>query len=133
MSVPTIDKENHEWIISRFDIECLSVGAGILGCGGGGSPYLGKLRALKALENGRKMRIVDPVHFYENADPEGDLAVLIAYMGAPMIIEEKAVNKETVHALRCMQDIYAFGKYSGGNMQCTDGHEVKGRRRNILY
>jgi len=29
------------WVLTEADIDCLAIGAGILGTGGGGSPYLG--------------------------------------------------------------------------------------------
>jgi hypothetical protein len=32
------------WILDEYDIEALAIGAGLLGCGGGGSPYLAKVR-----------------------------------------------------------------------------------------
>ena len=47
-----------EWILNAYDIEALAVGAGILGCGGGGSPYLAKLRAKHELEKGTQLKIV---------------------------------------------------------------------------
>ena len=32
-----------EWHLNEFDADCIAIGAGILGTGGGGSPYLGNL------------------------------------------------------------------------------------------
>lgn len=29
-----------EWILSDADLDCISLGAALLGCGGGASPYL---------------------------------------------------------------------------------------------
>lgn len=46
---PYIDPATGDWILNEFDIECITVGVGIMGCGGGGSPYLGKLKALEQL------------------------------------------------------------------------------------
>ena len=56
---PTIN-QNGEWELSPYDIEAIAIGAGILGTGGGGSPYVGKLRCLKALDEGKKIRVVTP-------------------------------------------------------------------------
>lgn len=50
-------------MLTVHDIECLCVGAGILGCGGGGSPYIGGLLAKKEIENGKEIKVVNPFRF----------------------------------------------------------------------
>ncbi len=57
---PVID-ENGEWILNERDVDCICIGAGIMGCGGGGSPYIGRLRLMEALKEGKKIRVVDPM------------------------------------------------------------------------
>ena len=57
---PNIDPESGEWILNERDIEYISIGAGLLGSGGGGSPYVGKLRALKQLKSGKRIRVIAP-------------------------------------------------------------------------
>ena len=52
--------EQGEWELSCFDVECLALGAGVLGCGGGGSPYLGKLELLRCIEEGFTPKIIHP-------------------------------------------------------------------------
>ena len=52
--------EKGEWILSPFDIECLALGTGVLGCGGGGSPYLGRLELLHCIEDGFQPKIIHP-------------------------------------------------------------------------
>lgn len=59
-SDPEVDPATGEWILSVWDVECLALGAGIIGCGGGGSPHMGKLRVLRKLEEGKKIRILNP-------------------------------------------------------------------------
>ena len=59
---PTINARG-EWELSHYDIEAISIGAGILGTGGGGSPYIGKLRCQRVLADGRKIRVVTPERF----------------------------------------------------------------------
>lgn len=49
-----------EWVLSEHDIECLAVGAGILGCGGGGDPNNGMLRAVKMVKQGKVVKILNP-------------------------------------------------------------------------
>ena len=54
------DASTGEWLLTEQDLECLAIGAGIMGCGGGGSPAVGHLLALRALKDGQKIRIVNP-------------------------------------------------------------------------
>ena len=54
-------------MLTVHDIECLCTGAGILGCGGGGSPYIGELLAKKEVSEGKEIKVVNPfrlVHIY---------------------------------------------------------------------
>ena len=46
------------WPIMDADLEALAIGAAILGTGGGGNPYLGKLRAQELLKRGQEIRIL---------------------------------------------------------------------------
>lgn len=59
-SEPYINPSTGEWELSRWDVECISIGAGVLGCGGGGDPYLGRIMLLKMLEAGKIPRIIHP-------------------------------------------------------------------------
>ena len=58
-SNPHLDPSG-DWILNKFDIECIAIGAGIMGCGGGGSPYIGRLRALELLKKGKEIRVIHP-------------------------------------------------------------------------
>ena len=57
---PRVKAESGEWVLSAWDVECIAVGAGVLGCGGGGSPTLGRLRLLKLLEEGKVIKVIHP-------------------------------------------------------------------------
>lgn len=50
-----------EWVMSGEDCECLAIGAGIMGCGGGGDPNLGRVLAQKMLKEGKDIRIINPM------------------------------------------------------------------------
>ena len=50
-----------EWILNSLDVDCISVGAGILGCGGGGDPNIGRSMASKIMKDGKQLRVVDPL------------------------------------------------------------------------
>ena len=64
--------------ITRDDIEALSVGAAILGTGGGGNPYLGKLRCFEELKQGRRIRLVGLDALADDAQ-----VVAVGGIGAP--------------------------------------------------
>jgi len=49
--------------MTTHDVECLCIGAGILGCGGGGSPYFGELLAKNEISNGREIKVVNPLRY----------------------------------------------------------------------
>lgn len=72
------------WEVTPDDVEAIAVGAGILGTGGGGNPYLGKLQLLRYLEAGRRVRVL-PVEVV----PEEALGCGIGGMGAPTVGYEK--------------------------------------------
>lgn len=57
---PNIDSDTGEWILNEFDIDCMAIGAGILGCGGGGSPYIGRLMTQELIRSGKRIRVMHP-------------------------------------------------------------------------
>ena len=109
-------------------MECLSIGAGILGCGGGGDPNLGRAAAQQLLKDGKKICLKDPHKYasilslkiisspfsilqFHRVDPSSfGVAVTVAFMGAPVILTEKLVaGTETPLCLTTMQQILATG------------------------
>ena len=123
---PTIDEKTGEWLISEYDIECISIGAGVLGSGGGGNPHLGKVAALLALRAGKQPRVITPSKFFKTADKKNDLTVLVAAMGAPTVLYEKLQSgTETKAALDALQDLYNIGKYKNGQLNVKEGVEIK--------
>ncbi len=77
------------WELTELDIEYIALGAGILGTGGGGNPYLGKLRAWQQLRAGRRIRVIPP-----EALADDDLVVSVGGIGAPTVSVEKLRNEE---------------------------------------
>jgi hypothetical protein len=47
---PDVNQDG-EWILNAWDIECIAVGAGILGAGGGSNPNVGRVRARQAVND----------------------------------------------------------------------------------
>lgn len=69
------------------EIEDIALGASLLGAGGGGDPYVGKLVAIGAVQEHGPVTLLDP-----DEVPDDALVVPIAMMGAPTILAEKAVG-----------------------------------------
>lgn len=59
-ATPFVEESTGAWILNEYDVECIAIGAGILGCGGGGNPYLAKLRAGLTLKSGKEIRVIHP-------------------------------------------------------------------------
>ena len=85
--------------LTESDLAPLSVGAALLGTGGGGNPYLGMLRTREILRSGAEVRIL-PLDALE-----GDLWVgRVGSIGAPLIgIERFAEGGECLRALRAIE------------------------------
>jgi uncharacterized protein len=89
----------NERVLTRADIERLAIGAGILGTGGGGSPYLGTLQALALLDAGNQVTLV-PM----SSVPDDALVVSVGGMGAPTIgIERIVQGEEMANAVRALE------------------------------
>lgn len=87
------------WSVTRDHLERLAIGAGILGTGGGGNPYLGKLIARKFLDEGGSIEIVtiDEV-------PDDALVCTVGGMGSPTIAFERLLREnEALNALRALE------------------------------
>nr|WP_286207252.1 DUF917 domain-containing protein [Thermomicrobium sp. CFH 73360] len=77
----------------------MAIGAGILGTGGGGNPYYGKLYVRRLLRERRRVCIVAPEEV-----PDDALVVSVGGMGAPTIgIERIHRGDEPLAALRALE------------------------------
>lgn len=86
--------------IGKEEIENIAIGAALLGTGGGGDPYIGKLMALQAVEEYGPIQLlsVDEV-------PDDALVVPSAMMGAPTVMVEKIPSgEEAVAAFEAIQE-----------------------------
>lgn len=75
------------WELSLTDLDFIADGAGILGCGGGGSPYKTLLRARALLAEGKKIRVVGL-----NSLKPSDRVLNAAFIGSPIASAEKHPN-----------------------------------------
>ncbi|MDW7657813.1 MAG: DUF917 domain-containing protein, partial [Bacillota bacterium] len=98
-------------------IEDIALGAALLGAGGGGDPYIGKLVALGAVRDCGEVTLLDPEEI-----PDDALIVPIAMMGAPTVLIEKAINGNEYQTLydRVSQffgkPVYAFMPIEAGGV-----------------
>ncbi len=66
------------------ELSDLAVGAAVLGTGGGGDPYIGRLMAAEAIRRHGPVTLVDPAEL----DPDA-LVLPVGMMGAPTVMVEK--------------------------------------------
>ncbi|MDS1116742.1 DUF917 domain-containing protein [Gordonia westfalica] len=85
--------------LSIDDIEDIARGAGILGTGGGGDPYIGKMLLAEEYRRGSVATLMDPDELADDA-----LVVASAFMGAPSVVMERIPSgDEAVEALRVLE------------------------------
>ena len=70
--------------IERDEMEPLATGAGILGAGGGGSPYLPWLNMRAFYAAGGRVALLDPAELADS-----DAVAVVADMGAPLVAQER--------------------------------------------
>ena len=87
--------------ISKAEINDIALGASLLGAGGGGDPYIGRLIALDAIEECGPVTLLSP-----DEVPDDAFIVPIAMMGAPTVLCEKAINGGEYKALAEMVESY---------------------------
>lgn len=78
-----------KWQLSETDIVFISEGCGILGCGGGGDPYLSFLAALSLVQAGQTITVVDPTSV-----PSSAVVPAVGFMGSPDILSERLPSGE---------------------------------------
>jgi DUF917 family protein len=106
------------WQVDADIVESIAIGAGILGTGGGGNPYNGKLRVFRQLQAGAVIQVVDP-----DEVPNDALCASVGGMGAPTIgIEKMGRGDESLTALRALEEhlgqriaYLISGEIGGGN------------------
>lgn len=106
------------WTLREDEVSAIAVGAGILGAGGGGSPYLGQLQLGGLLRAGHRVQII-PV----GGVVDDDLGCGISGMGAPTVgIEKLPRGDEMWQAVHAIEDhlgqrfsFLVVGEVGGGN------------------
>jgi uncharacterized protein len=87
-------------LVTEEGLEDLAVGAAILGTGGGGNPYVGRLLAQQAITSYGPVEVVSVDDVPDNA-----VTVFSAMMGAPTVMIEKIPRgDELVRAVETLQE-----------------------------
>src|ERR687894_2325170 len=87
------------WDVTEEMLDALEIGSGILGTGGGGNPYLGKLEALQQLRAGKPIQVVSLDEL-----PNDAYVTSVGGMGSPTVsIERIGRGDECVQALRALE------------------------------
>ncbi len=73
--------------IGLKEVEDIALGASLLGAGGGGDPYYGKLMAIGAIKERGPVDLIDPEEV-----PDDAVIMPIAMMGAPTVLCEKGTG-----------------------------------------
>jgi DUF917 family protein len=87
------------WELKLDDLEDLARGAALLGSGGGGDPYVGRLMVEASLVEGAHVTVWDLSEV-----PDDALVICTAMMGAPTVMVEKIpAGSEGILALRSLE------------------------------
>lgn len=85
--------------VTDADLDAIEIGAAILGTGGGGNPYIGKLRCREQLKLGRKIPVIPLAEL-----PDDALVVSLGGIGAPVVgVEKIEEGEECLRALRALE------------------------------
>ena len=104
------------WTLTESDIDRIAIGVGILGTGGGGSPYLQMLIAKQLLREGKRIRMIRPA----DLDPDAQI-IGLGGIGAPTVSIEKM--EEGFEGVRVLKAIEA---HTGRKVDAVLGDEVGG-------
>ena len=86
--------------ITEPDLLPLSIGAALLGTGGGGNPYVGMLRSRELLRSGATVRVL-PL----DALPDDALVGEVGGIGAPVVgVEKFEQGEECLRAMRAVEE-----------------------------
>jgi len=102
-------------LLERQEIEDIARGSAVLGTGGGGDPYLGKLAAIQAMERFGPLQLADI-----NELPDDMLVAFPFAIGSPVpFLERITMTKELVNAYHAM--CRYMGKTIGAVMSAEIG------------
>jgi uncharacterized protein len=110
------DKGRSVRYLTIEQLDDVALGAAVLGTGGGGDPYVGKLLAQQAMRRCGPVQIMDPDELGDD-----DLVIPSAMMGAPTVMLEK-----TPRGTEIVQAFLAIQEFLGQRAVATMPTEVGG-------
>ena len=102
--------------VTLEDLDAIEIGAAILGTGGGGNPYIGKLRCREELKKGRQIRVIPLDELSDNAR-----VVSLGGIGAPVVGVEKIEQGE-----ECLRTMRALEQETGQKVDALISSEIGG-------
>ena len=103
------------WQATENVLDSIAIGAGILGTGGGGNPYIGQLRARQAIRRWGPVDVLSPEEL-----PDDARVVCVGGIGAPTVGIEKVRDLQSFHALRAIEE------YTGEKATALISNEIGG-------
>ena len=103
------------WEANEDNLESIAMGAGILGTGGGGNPYIGQLRARQAIRERGPVTVLDPEELDEDAQ-----VICVGGIGAPTVGVEKVRDLQSLYALQAIEEF--TGKKATALISSDIGH-----------
>ena len=101
--------------INAATLDDIARGAAVLGTGGGGDPYTGKLMAQRSLRERGDVSLIDPLELDDD-----DLIIPAGMMGAPTVMVEKIPRgEEIVNAFKALETY--LGRPARATMSCEAG------------
>lgn len=116
--------------INSQDLEAIALGSTVLGTGGGGDPYIGKLMSQHAIQKFGEVDLISPEEL-----PDDALIVPVAGFGAPIILLEKLFNgREAIAAFEMLEkyygkEIFATMPIEAGGFNCLTPFAVAAEKR----
>lgn len=102
--------------ITESELDAIEIGAAILGTGGGGNPYIGKLRCREELRKGNRIPVIPLAEL-----PDDALVVSLGGIGAPVVGVEKIEEGE-----ECLRALRAVEREMGQNVDALISVEIGG-------
>ncbi|MCC6791002.1 MAG: DUF917 domain-containing protein [Thermomicrobiales bacterium] len=109
--------------IVREQLDDIALGATVLGTGGGGDPYVGKLMAAAALERYGPITLIAPDELADDA-----LVIPVGMMGAPTVMVEKLPEGREAAAV-----VAGLEAYLGGSAAAVMATEAGGINSTIAF
>ena len=107
--------------ITLDDIECLAVGAWILGTGGGGSPYLGLLNMRRLYADGHRVELISPFDLTDQ-----DWVAVVSNMGAPLVGQERLADSRNIaRAVEIQQELLGHKFHAVMSLEIGGGNGIQ--------